>query len=155
MSAKWWTLMMASVMPKVRRRLTVISRSERPLISTRAFGRVSVRGRRRVPRPAARIMAFIEVLSCSGTPVGGESGTRHLHRGHGEQKGHTKDRRTHRRQFGNAARARRNADERFLVSHSARNDGRELTLGGSFAEVFQAEVAELDFYARLGAQASG
>jgi hypothetical protein len=29
------------------------------LISTRALGRVSVRGRRRVPRPAARIMAFM------------------------------------------------------------------------------------------------
>ncbi len=31
----------------------------RPFNSTRALGMLSVRGRRRVPRPAARIMAFI------------------------------------------------------------------------------------------------
>src|SRR5580700_7752392 len=63
MSEKWWTLMMASVMPKVRRRVRVISRRVRPFSSTRALGRVSVRGRRRVPRPAARILAFIQGLS--------------------------------------------------------------------------------------------
>jgi len=57
--ARWWTLRMTSEMPKVRRRVRVISRRVRPLISTRALGRLSVSGRRRVPRPAARIMAFI------------------------------------------------------------------------------------------------
>src|SRR5690242_10310496 len=51
--------MMTSVTPKVRSRARVISSSVRPESSTRALGRVSVRGRRRVPRPAARIMAFI------------------------------------------------------------------------------------------------
>src|SRR6266446_1596537 len=65
-SAKWWTLMMTSVMPKVRRRVRVISRRVRPASSTRALGRSSVSGRRRVPRPAARIMAFIEGLSLEG-----------------------------------------------------------------------------------------
>ena len=51
--------MMTSVTPAVRRRVRVISRSVRPESSTRALGRESVSGRRRVPRPAARIMAFI------------------------------------------------------------------------------------------------
>src|ERR1700720_2423571 len=69
MSAKWGTLMMASVMPKVRSRLTVISRRVRPLISTRALGRGWGRGRRRVPRPAARIMALIDGLSKRGFHV--------------------------------------------------------------------------------------
>ena len=59
LSAKWWTLMITSVIPKARRRERVISSRVRPAISTRALGRVSVRGFRRVPRPAARIMAFI------------------------------------------------------------------------------------------------
>src|SRR5260370_33087781 len=46
-------------MPKVRKRERVISSRVRPESSTRALGRVSVRGFRRVPKPAARIMAFI------------------------------------------------------------------------------------------------
>src|ERR1700692_2496762 len=50
-------------MPKPRRRASVISSKVRPPISTSAFGRSSVRGRKRVPRPAARTMAFIEKLS--------------------------------------------------------------------------------------------
>src|ERR1700691_255411 len=51
--------MIASRTPKARTREMVISSSVRPLISTRAFGRSSVSGRKRVPRPAARIIAFI------------------------------------------------------------------------------------------------
>src|SRR6266436_1483175 len=62
-SAKWWTLTMTSVTPKVRRRERVISRRVRPESSTSALGRVSVIGRRRVPRPAARIMAFMGALA--------------------------------------------------------------------------------------------
>src|ERR1700676_803414 len=57
--AWWWTLTMMSFTPKVRRRAMVISSSARPLISTRALGRSLVSGRRRVPSPAARIMAFM------------------------------------------------------------------------------------------------
>src|SRR6266853_831397 len=60
MSAKWWRLIITSVTPKLRRRESVISSSVRPLISTRALGRSSVRGRKRVPRPAARIIALIK-----------------------------------------------------------------------------------------------
>ncbi len=41
----------------------MISRRVRPESSTRALGRESVSGRRRVPRPAARTMAFIEEAS--------------------------------------------------------------------------------------------
>src|SRR5271165_5879528 len=63
MSGKWWTLMMTSRTPKELKRVRVISRSVRPATSTRALGRVSVSGRRRVPSPAARIMAFIGGLS--------------------------------------------------------------------------------------------
>src|SRR5260370_40161825 len=59
MSAKWWRLTITSLSRKVRRRERVISSRVRPESSTRALGRVSVRGFRRVPRPAARIMAFI------------------------------------------------------------------------------------------------
>src|SRR5260370_6363833 len=62
MSAKWWTLMMASRTPKGRKRESVISRRVRPAISTSALGRLAVSGRKRVPRPAARIMAFIRAL---------------------------------------------------------------------------------------------
>src|SRR5713226_4032379 len=56
-------LTITSVIPKVRRRVRVISSSVRPESSTRALARVSVSGRRRVPRPAARIIAFITALS--------------------------------------------------------------------------------------------
>src|SRR6266852_1555309 len=68
MSAKWWTLMMTSVTPKVPRRERVISSRVRPATSTRALGRLSVSGRRRVPRPAARIMAFMEGPSLERSP---------------------------------------------------------------------------------------
>src|SRR5215475_161847 len=51
--------MMISSTPNVFSRSIVISKRVRPLIATRALGVLSVRGRRRVPRPAARIMAFI------------------------------------------------------------------------------------------------
>src|SRR5580692_7788992 len=51
--------MMASVTPNDWRGLMVISRRVRPFSATRALGRVPVRGRRRVPKPAARIMAFM------------------------------------------------------------------------------------------------
>src|SRR5258708_38436210 len=63
MLAKWCTLMMTSVTPKERRRERVISSSVRPAISTSALGRLSVSGRKRVPRPAARIIAFMRALS--------------------------------------------------------------------------------------------
>src|SRR5439155_3654736 len=63
MSAKWWALMMTSLMPKVRRRMRVISRRVRPESSTRALGRLPVSGRRRVPKPAAKIMAFMGTTS--------------------------------------------------------------------------------------------
>src|SRR5882762_7873720 len=59
MLAKWWTLTITSLIPKERKRERVISSSVRPPSSTRALGRLSVSGRRRVPRPAERIMAFI------------------------------------------------------------------------------------------------
>src|SRR5579862_5341423 len=49
---------MTSFTPKERRRARVISSSVRPPISTSALGRWLVSGRRRVPSPAARIMAF-------------------------------------------------------------------------------------------------
>src|SRR6266403_3217087 len=68
-SAKWWTLMMNSVIPKVRRRVRVISRRVRPESSTRALGRVSVSGLRRVPRPADRIIAFMRGLSLKRFPL--------------------------------------------------------------------------------------
>src|SRR5258708_32170438 len=55
--------MMTSVTPKERRRERVISSSVRPAISTSALGRLSVSGRKRVPRPAARIIAFMRALS--------------------------------------------------------------------------------------------
>src|SRR5881409_2600222 len=45
--------------PDARRRSSVISSSVRPATSTNAFGRLSVSGRRRVPRPAASTIAFI------------------------------------------------------------------------------------------------
>src|SRR5882724_14180 len=54
---------MASVTPNERKRLRVISSSVRPAISTSAFGRSFVNGRRRVPSPAASTMAFIGVHS--------------------------------------------------------------------------------------------
>src|SRR5215813_5624997 len=50
---------MNSVTPKDLRRSMVISRRVRPLSSTRALGMLSVRGRRRVPKPAAKIIAFM------------------------------------------------------------------------------------------------
>src|SRR6266404_8175255 len=49
-------------MPKLRSRESVISSMVRPATSTSALGRSSVSGRKRVPRPAARIMAFIDLL---------------------------------------------------------------------------------------------
>src|ERR1700733_12355786 len=51
--------MMTSRMPKECKRERAISSKVRPPTSTSALGRVSVRGRRRVPRPAAKIIAFI------------------------------------------------------------------------------------------------
>src|SRR5262252_2788073 len=62
MSAKWCTLTMTSFTPDSCNRARVISRRVRPDTSTRAFGRLSVRGRSRVPSPAASTIAFI-VLS--------------------------------------------------------------------------------------------
>src|SRR6266566_9480286 len=55
--------MTTSVTPKERRRERVISSSVWPATSTKALGRVSVSGRKRVPRPAARIIAFKAVPS--------------------------------------------------------------------------------------------
>src|SRR5215813_4051231 len=46
-------------MPKEASRVRVISSRVRPPISTRALGLESVRGRSRVPRPAASTMAFM------------------------------------------------------------------------------------------------
>src|SRR5579885_912877 len=51
---------MISSTPKARSREIVISSSVRPSSSTSAFGRSFVSGRSRVPRPAARTIAFIE-----------------------------------------------------------------------------------------------
>src|SRR5579885_3444619 len=50
---------MTSRIPNAFNRVRVISSKVRPLSWTRALGRVSVSGRRRVPSPAARIIAFI------------------------------------------------------------------------------------------------
>src|SRR6266853_6399731 len=50
--------MTTSVTPKERRRERAISSSVRPATSTNALGQLSVSGRKRVPRPAARIIAF-------------------------------------------------------------------------------------------------
>src|SRR6202521_58328 len=61
--------MITSLTPKARRRESVISSSVRPPTSTRALGRLSVSGRRRVPRPAARIMALIGALSLHRPPL--------------------------------------------------------------------------------------
>src|SRR6267378_1698180 len=72
-SAKWWTLTMTSVTPKACRREKVISRRVRPESSTSALGRLSVSGRRRVPRPAARIMAFIGGCSAKKLKPKGDS----------------------------------------------------------------------------------
>src|SRR5208337_643341 len=52
-------LIITSRTPELRKRESAISSSVRPLISTSALGRSSVSGRKRVPRPAARIIAFI------------------------------------------------------------------------------------------------
>src|SRR6516164_10369348 len=54
---------MSSFTPKERSRAMVISSMVRPATSTSALGLSLVSGRRRVPRPAARIMAFIRKLS--------------------------------------------------------------------------------------------
>src|SRR5208283_5013048 len=51
--------MMTWRIPKPCRRVSTISSKVRPLISTSALGRSPVSGRRRVPIPAARIMARI------------------------------------------------------------------------------------------------
>src|ERR1019366_3588856 len=51
---------MTSSIPSAHKRVSAISSSVRPLISTSALGRSSVSGRKRVPRPAARIMAFMD-----------------------------------------------------------------------------------------------
>src|SRR5438477_3849921 len=51
--------MTTSVIPKARRRERAISNSVWPATSTSALGRLSVRGRKRVPKPAAKIIAFI------------------------------------------------------------------------------------------------
>jgi len=83
---------MNSATPKDFNRVIVISRSVRPLSSTRALGMVSVRGRSRVPRPAARIMAFMdetrdgEQVRCkvAGPRATDEGKVQKLsHRGHG------------------------------------------------------------------------
>src|SRR5690349_20332518 len=90
---------MISLTPNFLRRSMVISRSVRPLISTSALGRSLVRGRRRVPRPAARIMAFMggkrsgpsqKVLGVNKWPQPSRgkraaSGEQELHRGHREE----------------------------------------------------------------------
>src|SRR5262245_13925283 len=57
--------MITSLISNLRSRSSVISRSVRPLISTRALGRSFVSGRSRVPRPAARIIAFIGFIGAS------------------------------------------------------------------------------------------
>src|SRR5713101_4796554 len=62
--------MITSRTPNARRRASVISNSVRPAISTRVFGRSFVSGRKRVPSPAARIMAFIVGLSLWGFHCG-------------------------------------------------------------------------------------
>src|SRR5260370_29787944 len=51
--------MITSRTPKFCKRESAISSSVRPSISTSALGRSSVSGRKRVPRPAAKIIAFI------------------------------------------------------------------------------------------------
>src|SRR5256885_14803675 len=74
-SAWWWTLTIISVTPKDFRRSMVISRRVRPLRSTRALGMLSGRGRRRVPRAAARVMAFVgQEHERSGEGGGGVDG---------------------------------------------------------------------------------
>src|SRR5215470_7076365 len=62
---------MNPVTPKDLSRSMVISRSARPFNSTRALGISSVSGRRRVPNPAARIIAFMrEYLGPSQKALG-------------------------------------------------------------------------------------
>src|ERR1700686_826563 len=61
--------MITSFTPKLRRRERVISSNVRPLISTSALGRLSVRGRSRVPRPAAKIIAFIRASPYEKQPL--------------------------------------------------------------------------------------
>src|SRR5512139_4157463 len=58
-------------MPKWRRRARLYVMSGRPPTSTSAFGRSFVSGRRRVPRPAAKTIAF---TSASGRRRGGRVG---------------------------------------------------------------------------------
>src|ERR1700751_3035943 len=55
---------MTSFTPKERRRVSVISSRVRSSISTSAFGQSLVSGRRRVPSPAARIMALGVGIGC-------------------------------------------------------------------------------------------
>src|ERR1700722_11050323 len=81
---------MASVMPKVRRRVSAISRRVRPFSSTRALGRASVSGRRRVPRPAAKIMAFMGEDSRSGEPPE-KTRKKHLHLERRERRRHREE----------------------------------------------------------------
>src|SRR5579863_1737197 len=123
--------MMTSVTPKVRRRVRVISRRVRLLSSTRALGRVSVRGLRRVPRPAARIMAFI-----------GEPKKKNLHRGHAEHRGH-----------------REEGCEEHLRERSASEggpyNGEERRSGASFGQFLEFQVAQDDFQTGAGAEALG
>src|SRR6266702_102960 len=62
-------VLITSRTPNARKRETVISSSVRPAISTSAFGRLSVSGRKRVPSPAAKIMAFMEKPSLERSPL--------------------------------------------------------------------------------------
>src|SRR6266571_3300559 len=61
--------MITSRIPNARKRESVISTIVRPAISTSAFGRLSVSGRKRVPSPAAKIIAFIGGASLECSPL--------------------------------------------------------------------------------------
>ncbi len=61
-SAKWWTLTTAVSTPASASRSRMWSIRARPATSTSALGRVSVKGRMRVPSPAARTMAVFGPL---------------------------------------------------------------------------------------------
>src|ERR1039458_6962506 len=65
---------MTSMTPTFFNRRSAISSSVRPATSTSALGRLSVNGRRRVPKPAARIIAFIGPFS----PASSTSPTRYV-----------------------------------------------------------------------------
>src|SRR6266705_2919242 len=61
--------MITSRTPNARKRESVISTIVRPAISTSAFGRLSVSGRKRMPSPAAKIIAFMEEPSLERSPL--------------------------------------------------------------------------------------